>query len=400
VHFRSHCSRAIRITSHEHSEAIRLLKSLMQGTFSDKSLEESQRLLALIVESSDDAIISKNLDGIIISWNAGAERIFGYTAEEVVGRPIAILSPPSKLDEMRQILDHIKAGKRVEHYETVRRRKDGQLIDISLTVSPVCDEFGKVVAASKIARDITERKLAEQVLEKQAAQLARSNADLQQFAYVLSHDLQEPLRTITSLTESVRERCGDKFDEEATGLIDSVIGAAVRMSTLIRDLLTFSTTLNVEEVSPSPVDTEGAVQWALCNLKLGIAESSAAIDVGELPVVSGDMAGIIQVFQNLIGNSIKYRAVEPLQIRISAAPEGPAWVFAIADNGIGIAPRYHQTVFDLFKRLHGREYSGTGIGLALCKKIIEKHHGRIWVESEERHGATFKFTLPKWIPGP
>jgi PAS domain S-box-containing protein len=367
----------------------------MPGALTANSLEESQRLLALIVESSDDAIISKNLDGIIISWNEGAERIFGYTAEEAVGQPVAILSPPGRLDEMRQILDHIKAGRRVDHYETVRRRKDGQLINISLTVSPVCDESGRIVAASKIARDITERKLAEQVLAKQATQLERSNADLQQFAYVLSHDLQEPLRTISSLSESIRERCGDKLDQEATGLIDSVIGAALRMSTLIRDLLTFSTTMNAEEVPPRQVDTKWAVQWALGNLKHGIAESGAAIDVGELPVVDGDMAALVQVFQNLIGNSIKYRAAQPLQIRIFAAAEDDVWVFSVADNGIGIAPRYHRMIFDLFKRLHGREYSGTGIGLALCKKIIEKHQGRIWVESEEGKGATFKFTLPK-----
>lgn len=367
----------------------------MQGPPFVKSLEESQRLLALIVESSDDAIISKDLDGIIISWNRGAEHIFGYTAQEAVGQPIAIISPPGKLNEMRQILDRIKAGKRVEHYETVRRRKDGQLIDISLTVSPVCDESGRIVAASKIARDITERKRAEQVLAKQATQLARSNADLKQLAYVLSHDLQEPLRTISSLSESLRERCGDKLDREATGLIDSVVGAALRMSVLIRDLLTFSISINADEVQPNPVDTKGALQWALSNLKHGIAESGGTIDVGELPVVSGDMAGIVQVFQNLIGNSIKYRAAQPLQIRISAAAEGPAWVFSVADNGIGIAPRYHQMVFDLFKRLHGREYPGTGIGLALCKKIIEKHQGRIWVESEAGQGATFKFALPK-----
>jgi PAS domain S-box-containing protein len=367
----------------------------MQGALSANSPEVSQRLLALIVESSDDAIVSKNLDGIIISWNEGAERIFGYTAEEAVGQSIAILSPPGRLDEMRQILDRIKAGKRVDHYETVRRRKDGQLIDVSLTVSPVCDESGRIVAASKIARDITDRKRAEQALAKQATQLARSNADLQQFAYVLSHDLQEPLRTICSLSESLRERCGDQLDEESVGLIDSVIGAALRMSALIRDLLTFSTTTNAEEVPPSPADTKGAVEWALGNLKHGIAESGAAIDVGELPVVSGDMAGLVQVFQNLIGNAIKYRAARPLQIRISAAAEGATWVFSVADNGIGIAPRYHQMVFDLFKRLHGREYAGTGIGLALCKKIIEKHQGRIWVESSEGQGATFKFTLPK-----
>lgn len=375
--------------------ATEAFESLMQGTLPAKLLDDSQRLLALIVESSDDAIISKNLDGIIISWNEGAERIFGYTAEEAVGQPITILSPPGGCDEIRHILDRIKDGKRVDHYETVRRRKDGQLIDVSLTVSPVCDESGKVVGASKIARDITERKLAEQALAKQATQLARSNADLRQFAYVLSHDLQEPLRTISSLSESLRERCGDKLDEESTGLINSVVGAALRMSTLIRDLLTFSTTINADDVPPSPVDTKGAVQWALSNLKHGIAESRGAIDVAELPVVSGDMAGVVQVFQNLIGNAIKYRAARPLQIRVSAAVEGAAWVFSVADNGIGIAPRYHQMVFDLFKRLHGREYSGTGIGLALCKKIVEKHQGRIWVESEEGQGATFKFTLPK-----
>ena len=365
-----------------------------RGAYPDV-LTETQRLLASIVESTDDAIISKDLNGIITSWNTAAQRILGYSHEEAIGQPISIIAPSDRLDEMPRILAEIKEGRRVDHYETKRRRKDGQLIDVSLTVSPIHDAEGKVVGASKIMRDITEQKLAVQTLAAQAEQLARSNADLQQFAYVTSHDLQEPLRTISAFSALVKRRYSGQLDDEACELLDLIVSAAERMNALIRDLLSYSRTLNSTETRRAKVDLNSAVQWALNNLQQAIQESNAAIEVDELPEVYGDKITLVQLFQNLISNAIKYRAAETPRIRISAAQGADEYVLSIADNGIGIAPAYHQRVFGLFRRLHGDRYPGTGIGLALCKTIVEKHGGFIWVESELSHGATFKFSLPK-----
>jgi len=358
---------------------------------------ETNRLLSSIVESSDDAIISKDLDGMITSWNKAAERIFGYSAEEAIGKPITILAPPGRDSDMFGILDQIRQGRRVEHYETVRRRKDGQLLRVSLTVSPIHDACGRIVGASKIARDITERKLAEATLASQAECLARSNADLQQFAYVAAHDLQEPLRGISAMSELLQRRYAGQLDEGAHELIAQIVASADRMRNLIGDLLKYSQTLNAGEVPLTKVATKAAAQWAINNLKQSIEESAAVVEIGELPEVRGDMVNLVVLFQNLIGNAIKYRGAGPPRITISAAAEDHEWVFALADNGIGIESAYHKKIFGLFKRLHGAQYPGTGIGLALCRRIVENHGGSIWVESKPGKGATFKFTLPMWV---
>ena len=360
------------------------------------SQEDVQLLLASVVEFSDDAIITKNLNGIVTSWNQSATRIFGYTAEEMIGNPIAILAAPDRIDEMPRILARIRNGERVEHYETKRRAKSGQILDISLTVSPVRDPHGQIVGASKIARDITEKKLAERAIFDHAERLARSNADLQQFAYITSHDLQEPLRTISTFTEILRRRYAGKLDEKANQYIDLVITAATRMSAMIRDVLAYSAVATEATLPPSRLSSRHVVELAIGNLQSRIRESGAEIEVGELPEVIVDNAGLLQIFQNLIGNAIKYRAadVKPL-IRIFAEANDKEYVFSVADNGIGIPGAYHESIFGLFKRLHTTGYEGTGIGLAISKRIIEGQGGRIWVESEPNKGSTFRFTIPR-----
>lgn len=356
----------------------------------------SKALLASIVESSDDAIISKDLSGIVTSWNRGAEKIFGYSAEEMIGKPISVLAPSGRLSEMPAILERIIQGRRIEHYETVRQTKDGRLINISLSVSPIFNYKGRVIGASKIARDITERKLAEHALTVQAERLARSNADLEQFAYLASHDLQEPLRTIAALSELLQRRYRDKLDSEANVLINQVIGASVRMSSLIRDLLSF--TRSQGEPRMEPVDTQQSVSWAINNLERSLEESGGVVEANNLPTIMCDPISIAPIFQNLISNAIKYRSSEPLRIRIAAEPSEGEWTFSVSDNGTGIDPKHHEIIFGLFKRLHPNRNSGTGIGLALCKKLVEKGGGRIWVESELGKGATFKFTVPRETP--
>jgi PAS domain S-box-containing protein len=350
-------------------------------------------LLAAIVESSDDAIVSKDLSGTITSWNRGAERIFGYTREEAVGRCITLIGAPGFSDEALHILERIKNGERIEHYETVRQAKDGRLVNISLTVSPIFDEAGVMVGASKIARDITERKIVEDTLEKQASSLVRANADLQEFAYITSHDLQEPLRTIRACTEMFLRNSGDKLATDEKEVLQLVAAAGQRMSAMVSDLLGYSRMLT-EDVPMAGVSIAEVLEWARNNLHLAIQTSNAEISYSEMPAVKGNRIALVQLFQNLLSNAIKYRGPRPAQIRVSAERLVNSWLFSVADSGIGIDPAYHQRIFRLFQRLHSQEFPGTGIGLTLCRKIVEAHGGRIWVESEVGSGATFFFTLP------
>ena len=345
------------------------------------------------MDSSDDAIISKDLNGIITSWNKGAQRIFGYSAEEMIGRPVSVLAPPDRASEMPAILERIKRGERVEHFESVRRGKDGRLVNVSLTVSPMLDASGKIVGASKIARDITERTLAEQAVAQHADRLARSNANLQQFTYAASHDLQEPLRTVVTFTQLLADRYQGKLDAEADEFMNYVISAATRMRELITDLLNYSRTVHHEDVPLKEVPFNDAVDLAAHNLQLAIEESGTVLEAGPLPAVHADKVQMIQLFQNLISNAIKYKSKDSPVIRISAEQKGPEWVVSVCDNGIGIPAEYREYIFGVFKRLHGNARSGTGVGLAICKSIVERHGGRIWVESEPGRGSTFKFSI-------
>ena len=358
-----------------------------------KQVEEATRLLADVMEFSDDAIISKDLNGLITSWNRGAERLFGYSAAEMIGRPISLLAAPDRAGEILAILERIKRGERVEHFESIRRGKDGRLVNVSLTVSPILDASGKIVGASKIARDITERALAIKSIAQHADQLARSNANLQQFTYAASHDLQEPLRTVVTFTQLLADRYGEKLDGEANEFMSYVISAATRMRLLITDLLTYSRTVHHEDVPLKEFALKDAVDLAAHNLQLAIEESATALETGPLPALHADKVQMIQLFQNLISNAIKYRSDEAPVIRITAEQNGEEWVLSVCDNGIGIPAEYKEYVFGVFKRLHGNSRAGTGVGLAICKTIVERHGGRIWVESEPGRGSTFKFSI-------
>lgn len=364
-----------------------------------KEAERTNQLYAGLVESSDDAIITKDLNGVVTSWNKGAERILGYSAEEMVGRPLAVIAPPDRKQEMPAILERIKRGERLEHFESVRRGKDGRLVNVSLTVSPILDAGGKIVGASKIARDITERTLAERAIAQHADRLARTNANLQQFTYAASHDLQEPLRTVVTFTQLLADRYGNKLDEEANEFMNYAI-TATRMQQLIADLLIYSRSVHHEDVPLRQVALNSSVELATHNLQLAIQESGAVIDAGWLPTVVADHVQMTQLFQNLLANAIKYRTGDPPKIQISAEQVGDEWVVSVCDNGIGIPTEYKEYVFGVFKRLHGNAQSGTGVGLAICKSIVERHGGRIWVESEPGSGSTFKFSIPvKATPG-
>jgi PAS domain S-box-containing protein len=416
-----------------------------------KAAEMASIPLAAIVEFSDDAIIGKDLNSIITSWNKGAERIFGYMASEIVGASIKRLIPADRQDEENHILGKIKRGKSIKHFETLRSTKDGRLIDVSVTVSPIKDAMGKVVGVSKVARDITERvrmnraleaankelafqveekgkradelaviveertvadaELAFQVKEKskRADELAminteltrskdaleRSNVELAQFAYIASHDLQTPLRNISGFVQLLKKNYAEKLDEQAKDWIRRTIQSSEQMHTLIQDVLEYS------RVDSRARPFEAVSLREVFNDSVGLLEASirdadGEITCDELPTVMGDRSQLVQLLQNLIGNGLKYHGEKPPHIHVSARRDGSEWIVSTRDNGIGIAPKHYKRVFEIFKRLHNQlEYPGSGIGLAVCRRVVHRHGGKIWVESESGHGSTFNFTIPQ-----
>ncbi|HEX8815889.1 MAG TPA: ATP-binding protein [Terriglobales bacterium] len=247
--------------------------------------------------------------------------------------------------------------------------------------------------AQSVQRAIEDKQLRD--AHRQAQEdLARSNRDLEQFAYVASHDLQEPLRMVAAYTQLLDERYRGKLDEQADKYIHYAMDGAMRMQTLISDLLAFSR-VGRQGSEPEPADCNLVVQSAMANLQTAIQESEARVQVDQLPTIAGCRFELVQLFQNLIGNAIKFRSSVPPQIHISAKTSGTACLFAVSDNGIGILPEHAETIFAIFKRLHTHvEYPGSGIGLAICKKIVEQHGGRIWVEPSPGEGSAFKFILP------
>ena len=271
---------------------------------------------------------------------------------------------------------------------------DGSTVWMRSIVTSLCTD-GRPRLIHGFTVDITAAKHAEQALAQRAEELARSNKDLQDFAYVASHDLQEPLRMVSSYTELLAERYRGRLDADADEFVAFITDGVARMQELIRDLLAYSR-VSTRGRDIARTDGEVVLARSLENLRAAILESGAVVEHDPLPVVEADSAQLGQVFQNLIGNSIKFRGQVRPAVRVSAQEEGTGHVFSVADNGIGIDPQYSEIIFGLFQRLHTtREYAGTGIGLTLCRKIVERHGGRIWVESKLGEGSVFRFTIPK-----
>ncbi len=278
-------------------------------------------------------------------------------------------------------------------------RKDGTSFPVDFTAAPM-HEDGVLVGAVVVFSDITERHQAEAAIEEQRKELERSNAELQQFAYVASHDLQEPLRMVASYTQLLSRRYKDKLGPEADEFIHFAVDGAQRMQTLINDLLAYSR-VGTRGRPFEPVNLNEVLAVVQANLKVAIEESQAEVIVrGELPTIDGDRTQLVQLMQNLVGNAVKFRRPDlPPRVEIGAVRDDAnsgAWHFTVKDNGIGIDPEHHDRIFVIFQRLHTREhYQGTGIGLAVCRKIVERHDGRIWVESREGEGSAFHFTIPE-----
>jgi light-regulated signal transduction histidine kinase (bacteriophytochrome) len=316
------------------------------------------------------------------------------------------------VEEEPAILERLKRGERVDHFETKRLTKDGRLLDISLSISPIRDRQGRIIGASKIARNITDQKEAERIISEGKerfrqelettvkertfelaelnARLARSNNELEQFAYIASHDLQEPLRKIHIFSELLEEGLAQELDlQKLNGYLDKIKGASNRMSKLIKDVLEYSR-LSRADHSITKVDLNLVLKDVLHEFELAIAEKKAAVDVGVLPIVRGISPQFHQLFRNLVGNALKFSQQEP-KIRILA--DGHHII--VKDNGIGFPQEFADKIFDIFQRLNSQDvYSGSGIGLALCKKIVENHGGTIKAQSEPGKGSTFHIFLP------
>jgi light-regulated signal transduction histidine kinase (bacteriophytochrome) len=285
---------------------------------------------------------------------------------------------------------------RSEVYEKEYIRADGNVFPVELRTFLIRDEEQRPIGMWSIVRDITERKQMEREREKVMIALTQSNEDLKQFAYVASHDLQEPLRMVASYTQLLAERYGDQLDDKAHKFIAYAVDGASRMQTLILDLLAFSRVETRAQPFKS-VDAQSALGAAIVNLKAVIDETGSLVTTDDLPQVRADESQLTMVFQNLINNGIKFQNERhPAHIHVSAQPQNGCWCFSVQDNGIGIDAKYKDKIFLVFQRLHTRsEYPGTGIGLALCKRIIDRHGGRIWFESSPGQGTTFFFTIPE-----
>jgi PAS domain S-box-containing protein len=368
--------------------------------------------MAAIVESSDDAIISKSLDGIVQTWNKGAERIFGYTADEMIGKPITTIFPPERLSEEAQILQRLRKGERIEHFETVRLTKDGRRLDISLTNSPITDSEGRVIGASKIARDITAQKRDEQALhdakmqiERHAQELERTVSDrtaqlratieeLEAFTYSLSHDMRTPLRAMTSYAEIVLAEHGDSVGDEGREFLKRIARAAERMDRLIQDVLAF-TRLSRQQIALEPMNVEKVIQDAIDErTELQPAKADILIEKPLLPVLAHG-ASLTQCVTNLLDNAVKFVApgVRP-RVRVWTEKIGDRVRLSVRDNGIGIDPDSQRQLFEMFNRVHsGNNYPGTGIGLAIVRKAVERMDGTVGVESELGKGSRFWLEL-------
>jgi two-component system sensor histidine kinase/response regulator len=376
-----------------------LLTSLADRRFSIQALElESSRRHHQIIETALDAFVEMDSDGLITNWNARAETTFGWSRSEAIGQALSKIIIPNQYREahtqgLRCFLATGEGPVLNKRIEITALHRDGSEFPIELAISSIL--WGKRRLFAAFVRDVTERKRAEQELARRAEELARSNADLEQFAYVASHDLQEPLRMVASYTQLLARRYKGKLDADADEFIGFAVDGATRMQHLIQDLLSFSrVTTKGKELQVT--DSGAACDQAVANLRAAIAESGAVVTTGSLPTVRADATQLTQLFQNLIGNAIKYRNERTPEIQVAAALMEDRWVFSVQDNGIGIERQYFERIFQMFQRLHTRkQYTGTGVGLAICRKIAERHAGRIWVESQPGKGSTFLFTIPR-----
>jgi PAS domain S-box-containing protein len=374
------------------------IRDITERKLAQAALRQSEERFRLIVSNAREyAILMLDPEGVVISWNEGAERIKGYRAEEIIGQHFSRFYPPEQVSAGKpafELEEAVKNGRFEE--EGWRVRKDSSRFLANVVITALRDEKGTLRGFSKITRDITERKRVEDDLLETVTELKRSNDELQQFANVASHDLQEPLRMVASYTQLMAKRYRGHLDSDADEFIAYAVDGCNRMKRLIEDLLAYSRA-GAKGKALSETSGESSLREALTNLRVAIKESGTVVTHDALPTIMTDGDQLALVFQNLVGNAIKYRGVEAPRVHVSATKNGRnEWIFSVRDNGLGIDAQYFERIFILFQRLHGQnEFKGTGIGLAICKKTVERLGGRIWVESQPEKGSTFYFSLPE-----
>ena len=384
--------------------------------------EEYTKHLAFIVESSNDAIISKSLDGMIKSWNKGSEKMFGYTAEEAIGKHISLVIPPQYINQEKEIIEKILNDEALDNYEVIRLKKNGEHFYVSLTVSPLKDKKGNIIGVSKIARDITYRKKSEAELiianhelsyqnqekEKHTAELIKANSkiiertaqlelankELESFSYSVSHDLRAPLRAIHGYAKMLKGGYESNLDNEGNRFLNNIVSNSKKMGQLIDDLLSFSR-IGRNELVKMNINMHQLVTNICDELKNEQPGRNIEFQISNLLSAQADNTAIKQVWFNLISNAIKYSMhTEKTVIEISSEIKEDEIIYHIKDNGAGFDMRYAGKLFGVFQRLHSdEEFEGTGVGLALIQRIIVKHGGRVWGEGKVNKGATFYFTL-------
>jgi PAS domain S-box-containing protein len=345
-----------------------------------------------LLEAAPDAMIIANRQGMIALVNSETERLFGYRREELLGHPIELLLPAAlrvaHANHRKTYFNDPHRRPMGSGLELSGRRKDGTEFPVEVSLSPVPTEDGMVVTAA--VRDLTERLRMEEIRREVSEHRAAEEA----LAHFASHDLQEPLRMVSSYAQLLGNRYRGRLDPDADEFIDHIVDGVARMRRLIGDLVAYSQVGTSSEPFQS-IDCEAVLSRVLSDLKLAIVQAGAMVTHDSLPAVLGDGVQLGQLFQNLVQNAIKFRGPRFLRVHIRAERSGNEWTFSVSDNGIGIAPEHWERIFQIFQRLHSAAgYPGTGIGLAIAKRIIERHNGRIWVASHVGEGTTFHFTLP------
>jgi PAS domain S-box-containing protein len=364
----------------------------------ENALRESEQRLRLALEAGEIGIWDWDVMQNRIAWSERMYALHGIEPDAFAGK-IEDLTQLVHPDDRALLEASVQRSLREREPHRLEFRvvhPDGGVRWLATSARAHYDEEGNPVRMLGAVNDMTERKKSEQQLRLLNQTLRRINQDLQQFSYAASHDLKEPLRTVSNYLQLLRNRhSGQLLGQEALELLQVAIAGAQRMHSLVEALLEYSRAGEVGASTIEPVVVEQAVHDALTNLQASIGETGASVSIGPLPTVTANRLHLTQVFQNLISNALKYRSAKPPRISISASDQHEEWQFLVEDNGVGIAPEYRSQIFGIFKRLHGNEYPGAGIGLATCKKIVGRYGGRIWVESEPGKGSTFFFTIPK-----
>jgi PAS domain S-box-containing protein len=362
---------------------------------SEQALRDSEERFRTTFQLAASGICEV-VDGRFVRVNRSLCEILGYAEDQLLGMTVKELSHPEDRDVTDAERGRIHAGEiDSARFEKRYVRADGAVVWCEIAIALVRSVDGHPLYEVAVFDDVTERKRAEAALNEAHQELKRSNAELEQFAYVASHDLQEPLRMVSSYTQLLMRRYGERLDGDAREFTAYIIDGAGRMKQLIEDLLAYSR-VGTKGKEFKPVPVESALRRAIVNLRAAIEESGAAVTYESLPVAQADDTQLAQLFQNLIGNALKFRSASVPRIHVSCVQKPAEYEIVVADNGIGIEAQYFERIFMVFQRLHNKgEYPGTGIGLAICKKVIERHGGRIWVESSPGEGSAFHFTLPK-----